>query len=79
MSTTTPRALEGIVQGLHHVAIAVRDLDEARKVYEGALGLSYFFIVEQVPDQGPIGSGERTERTGHAHTPSTAYRPKPLW
>ncbi|MBL8858955.1 MAG: methylmalonyl-CoA epimerase [Planctomycetes bacterium] len=50
MSTTTPRALEGIVQGLHHVAIAVRDLDEARKAYEGALGLAAS-EPEFVPDQ----------------------------
>jgi methylmalonyl-CoA/ethylmalonyl-CoA epimerase len=40
MGTTAPRALDGIVIGLHHVAIAVRDLDEARKSYEGALGLA---------------------------------------
>lgn len=35
-----PHALRGLVQGLHHVAIAVHSLAEARKHYEGALGLA---------------------------------------
>ena len=50
MGTTKPAALDGIVVGLHHVAIAVRDLDEARKAYEGALGLAAS-EPEFVPDQ----------------------------
>lgn len=50
MGSTAPSALHGIVQGLHHVAIAVKNLDEARLAYEGALGLSAS-EPEHVPDQ----------------------------
>lgn len=50
MGIQAPRALDGIVVGLHHVAIAVRDLAEARRVYEGALGLAAS-EPELVPDQ----------------------------
>ncbi|MDZ4772400.1 MAG: methylmalonyl-CoA epimerase [Planctomycetota bacterium] len=50
MSSHAPAALHGIVQGLHHVAIAVQNLDEARLAYEGALGLSAS-EPEYVPDQ----------------------------
>src|SRR4051794_38430453 len=35
-----PGSLQGVVNGLHHVAIAVRSLAESRKVYEYALGLA---------------------------------------
>jgi methylmalonyl-CoA/ethylmalonyl-CoA epimerase len=45
-----PESLAGIVRGLHHVAIAVESLAEARKAYEGALGLSAS-EVEYVEDQ----------------------------
>jgi len=45
-----PKKLEGIVRGLHHVAIAVESLAEARKAYEGALGLAASQI-ELVEDQ----------------------------
>lgn len=45
-----PQALSGVVQGLHHVAIAVASLAEARQAYEGALGLSAT-EPEFVPDQ----------------------------
>jgi len=45
------RALEGVVEGLHHVAIAVPDLEVARRVYEGVLGLRAC-EVEHVPEQG---------------------------
>lgn len=34
-----PESLAGIVRGLHHVAIAVRSIDEARNLWEGALGM----------------------------------------
>lgn len=40
MATNPPHVLAGVVKGLHHVAIAVTSLDEARKAYEGALGLA---------------------------------------
>ncbi len=50
MGTTVPRALEGIVVGLHHVAIVVKDIEEARRTYEGALGLAAS-EPEFVPDQ----------------------------
>lgn len=50
MGTAVPRALEGIVVGLHHVAIVVKDIDEARRTYEGALGLAAS-EPEFVPDQ----------------------------
>jgi methylmalonyl-CoA epimerase len=42
--------LEGLVEGLHHVAIVVASIAEARKAYEGVLGLSAG-EVEHVPDQ----------------------------
>ncbi|MFN0009843.1 MAG: methylmalonyl-CoA epimerase [Planctomycetota bacterium] len=45
-----PPNLAGVVRGLHHVAIAVKSLAEARKVYEGALGLAAAEI-EHVADQ----------------------------
>lgn len=50
MSARAPQALHGVVKGLHHVAIAVTSLSEARKAYEGALGLSAS-EPEYVPDQ----------------------------
>ena len=34
-----PSALRGVVRDLHHIAIAVPDLAEARPLYEAALGL----------------------------------------
>jgi methylmalonyl-CoA epimerase len=45
-----PESLAPLVVGLHHVAIAVRSLAEARAIYEGALGLSAA-EPEHVPDQ----------------------------
>ncbi len=45
-----PAALRGVVKGLHHVAIAVKSLADARPVYEQALGLAGTTI-ELVPDQ----------------------------
>ena len=45
-----PANLAPVVRGLHHVAIAVESLAEARKVYEGALGLAAS-PVEYVEDQ----------------------------
>jgi methylmalonyl-CoA/ethylmalonyl-CoA epimerase len=45
-----PKSLDGVVRGLHHVAIAVPSLAEARKAYEGALGLAASPI-EFVEDQ----------------------------
>jgi methylmalonyl-CoA/ethylmalonyl-CoA epimerase len=45
-----PEALRALVRGLHHVAIAVSDLEAARGLYEGALGLTAG-QVEFVPDQ----------------------------
>ncbi len=38
-SAGAPAALRGVVQGLHHVAIAVRSLADAQEFYAGALGL----------------------------------------
>ena len=43
-------ALESVVQGLHHVAIVVPSVAEARKVYADVLGLECG-EVEFVPDQ----------------------------
>jgi methylmalonyl-CoA/ethylmalonyl-CoA epimerase len=51
MSTrSVPTALRGVVKDLHHVAIAVKSLAEARSAYEDALGLAATTI-ELVPDQ----------------------------
>lgn len=47
---TPPDALAGLVRGLHHVAIAVPDLEAARKSYVDALGL-VASEVEYVADQ----------------------------
>lgn len=44
------RAIQGILRGLHHVAVATESLAEARKVYEQALGMRALPI-EFVPDQ----------------------------
>jgi methylmalonyl-CoA epimerase len=43
-------ALQSLVQGLHHVAIVVPSIAEARKVYVGVLGFQAG-AVEHVPDQ----------------------------
>jgi methylmalonyl-CoA/ethylmalonyl-CoA epimerase len=43
-------ALESIVLGLHHVAIVVPSISEARKVYVDVLGMKAG-AVEHVPDQ----------------------------
>jgi len=48
--TNPPENLAPVVRGLHHVAIAVPSLAEARKAYEGALGLAAS-PVEHVEDQ----------------------------
>jgi methylmalonyl-CoA/ethylmalonyl-CoA epimerase len=45
-----PKSLAPVVRGLHHVAIAVESLAEARKSYEQALGLAAS-PVEYVEDQ----------------------------
>ncbi len=45
-----PLVLRGVVKSLHHVAIAVHSLEEARKVYETALGMQAL-PVEFVPGQ----------------------------
>ena len=45
-----PEELASLVQGLHHVAIVVASIEEARKTYEGVLGMSAG-EVEHVPDQ----------------------------
>lgn len=50
MVTHTPASLKGIVQGIHHVAIAVKSLAEARTAYVDALGLAAS-APEFVPDQ----------------------------
>lgn len=36
---TPPESLRGLVRGLHHVAIAVESIDEARGLWEGPLGM----------------------------------------
>jgi methylmalonyl-CoA/ethylmalonyl-CoA epimerase len=43
-------ALTGYLQGLHHVAVAVPSLAEARAIWEGPLGMKAL-PVEFVPDQ----------------------------
>jgi len=45
-----PNALHGVTRGLHHVAIAVPSLAEARAIYETALGMQALPI-EFVPGQ----------------------------
>ena len=45
-----PGALAGVVRGLHHVAIVVGSLSEARKTYVDLLGLRAQGV-EHVPDQ----------------------------
>jgi methylmalonyl-CoA epimerase len=45
-----PKVLQGVTRGLHHVAIAVPSLAEARKLYEQALGMRAL-PVEFVPGQ----------------------------
>ena len=45
-----PQPLQGLVRGLHHVAIAVPDLAEARTLYQEALGMRAG-EVEYVEDQ----------------------------
>ena len=44
-------ALDAVVRGLHHVAIVVASIADARKVYEGALGMTASGDVEYVADQ----------------------------
>ena len=44
------QGLEGLVLDLHHVAIAVHSIEEARKTYVAGLGLTAG-DVEHVPDQ----------------------------
>ena len=46
-----PHALRGVVQGLHHVALAVPSLQEASELYVGVLGLTAA-EPELVPHQG---------------------------
>jgi methylmalonyl-CoA/ethylmalonyl-CoA epimerase len=46
----TPRALAGVVRGLHHVAIVVESIEAAREAYVDLLGLQPR-EVEHVPDQ----------------------------
>ena len=46
----TPEALDGVVLGLHHVAIVVPSIADARPTWEGALGLRGG-DVEHVADQ----------------------------
>ncbi|MEZ6013992.1 MAG: methylmalonyl-CoA epimerase [Planctomycetota bacterium] len=53
---SAPDALAGVVRGLHHVAIVVPSIAEARRTWEGALGLS-------VAERG----GARARGAGSAH------------
>lgn len=48
--THVPEGLRGVVRGIHHVAIAVKSLSEARTAYVDALGLAAS-APEFVPDQ----------------------------
>lgn len=50
MRPEAPKALAGFLRGLHHVAIAVPSLAEARATWEGPLGMKALPI-EFVPDQ----------------------------
>ncbi|HJM57065.1 MAG: methylmalonyl-CoA epimerase [Planctomycetes bacterium] len=50
-SVAAPEALRGVVQGLHHVAIAVRSLADAQEFYAEALGLD-MGEPEYVAEQG---------------------------
>ena len=45
-----PDSVTALVRGLHHVAIVVASIEEARKTYEGVLGMTGG-EVEHVPDQ----------------------------
>lgn len=36
----TPQVLDGLVRGVHHIAIAVHSLEESRTLYETALGMA---------------------------------------
>ena len=48
-----PESLQGLVQGLHHVAIAIEDLDAARVLYVDQLGMQAAQAEpEHVPGQG---------------------------
>ena len=48
--SSLPEGVAAVVRGLHHVAIVVPSIEEARKTYEGVLGMSAG-EVEHVPDQ----------------------------
>lgn len=48
---STPDPIAPVVSGLHHVAIVVPSIAEARGAYEAGLGLSAPSEVEHVPDQ----------------------------
>jgi len=45
-----PESLHGVVRGLHHVAVVVPDLEEARLLWADSLGLAAT-VPEEVPDQ----------------------------
>lgn len=47
---SAPDAVARVARGLHHVAIVVASIEEARRTYEGVLGLSCG-AVEHVSDQ----------------------------
>ena len=74
-----PKALEGYLRGLHHVAIAVPSLAEARAIWEGPLGMTGL-PVEYVPDQRVnvlvlFSGGQRIElvEPAHADSPVTKF------
>lgn len=50
-SADAPPALAPVALGLHHVAIAVPSIEDARGVFEGALGMRPKGGVEHVADQ----------------------------
>ena len=50
-SASPPEALRGVVHGLHHIAVAVRGLADARRFYAETLGLD-LGEAEYVADQG---------------------------
>ena len=55
---------KGILENLYHVAIAVRDIEQMEKVYEGSLGLRVEHR-EVVQDQGGQDLDARARQRRH--------------
>ena len=68
---SVPEALSGVVQGLHHVAIAVRSLSDAEDFYAGALGIDMGAPEYVVSDSGHA-AGKRLRDYGRFSDPNAA-------